>query len=121
MAPDGVTPVSLRFAIAWDGVRRPNSAVRATWLELRVAALRERAITLADARRFDAAAQLLQRGLALLDRQPAGVRDLVRGSREQLAALLHRMRERRLDTVDRKRSLQHAYDRRTGKQTLFNW
>jgi len=31
------------------------------------------------------------------------------------------MRERRLDTVDRKRSLQHAYDRRTGKQTLFNW
>ncbi|MCC7324456.1 MAG: VWA domain-containing protein [Gemmatimonadaceae bacterium] len=121
VAPDGVTPVALRFAIAWDWVRRPNSAVRATWLELRVAAMRERAIALADARRFDAAAQLLQRGLALLDRQPAVVRDLVRGSREQLAALLHRMRERRLDTVDRKRSLQHAYDRRTGKQTLFNW
>lgn len=120
VAPDGVTPVSVRFRIAWDGVRRPDAAVRATWLELRVAAARERAIALADARRFAEAALLLERCLALMARQPLAVRERVAASRAQLEMLLRRMRERRLDRGDRKRVLQEAYDLRTGKPLLFN-
>lgn len=120
VAPDGVTPVSLRFHIEWDGVRRPDAAVRATWLELRVAAARERAITLADARRFADATLLLERCLALLARQPLAIGERLGASRAQLESLLQRMRERRLDRGDRKRVLQDAYDLRTGKPTLFN-
>jgi len=121
VAPDGVSPLSFRFCIEWDGRPCQDATVRADWLKLRFAAAHERAVALADARQYEGAARLLERCLSTLDRQPLAVRDRMRGSRDQLLSLLRRMRERRLDPGERKRVMQHAYDRRTGKQTLFSW